>query len=120
MTENSTAGIPQDAKTWAMICHLSAIVGFIVPFGNIVAPLIIWQLKKNEFPFVDEQGKEALNFQISITIYLIVSALLVLIAIGILLLIVIGIMSLVLIIIAAINASNGTSYHYPFTIQFIK
>ncbi len=120
MTEKNVTEISQDAKTWAMFCHLSALVGFIIPFGNVIGPLIIWQMKKNEFPFVDDQGKEALNFQISVTIYLIVSAFLILIAIGILLLIIIGLVSLILTVIAAINAGNGTSYRYPLTIKFVE
>jgi uncharacterized Tic20 family protein len=56
------------ARMWNMLCHLSALAGFIgIPFGNILGPLIVWQIKKNEFPSVDVHGKAALNFQITVT-----------------------------------------------------
>ena len=56
--------------TWATFCHVGALSLYLgIPFGHIVVPLVIWLIKKNEFPYVDEQGKESLNFQISMTIY---------------------------------------------------
>ena len=74
----------KDERTWAMLCHFSAFTGFIFPLGgNILAPLILWLIKKEELPFVDDQGKEVLNFQISMTIYFIISGILCIILIGI-------------------------------------
>src|SRR5699024_9637063 len=61
---------PKDARNWAMWCHLSALSGLVVPFGNVLAPLILWQMKRNEMPSVEEHGKESLNFQLSALIYL--------------------------------------------------
>lgn len=107
-------------RTWGMFCHLAALSGFIIPFGNIIGPLIIWLVKKDESSFVDEQGKESLNFQISVTIYCIVAAILVVVIIGIFLLIGIGILILVLVIVAAIKANNGESFEYPLTIRFVR
>lgn len=107
-------------KTWAMFAHLSALAGFIIPFGNIIGPLVIWLIKKDESPFVDDQGKEALNFQISITIYLIVAAILVVIILGIFLLIGIIILALVLIVIAAVKANSGEKFRYPLAIRLIQ
>lgn len=103
-----------------MVCHLSALAGFIIPFGNIIGPLIVWLIKKDESPFVDDQGKESLNFQISITIYCIVAAILILIIIGIFLLIGLGILALVLIIMAAVKANSGEKFRYPLTIRLIR
>lgn len=60
-------------KQWTFICHLSGFCGYIIPFGNLIVPLIIWSAKKDEMPLVDIHGKEAINFQISITIYALVS-----------------------------------------------
>lgn len=114
------APLSNDAKMWAMLCHLSALSGFIVPFGSLIGPLIIWQLKKNEFPIVDDQGKEALNFQITTLIAAIVSGILIFVAIGFVLLIAVVIASLVLTIIAAIKANNGETYRYPFALRLIK
>ena len=110
----------KDEKMWAMLCHLSALAGFIIPFGNIIAPLIIWILKKEEFPLVDDQGKEALNFQISMTIYFIVGAILILVAIGIVILPILGIFALIMIVIASIKANDGEKYRYPFTIRLVN
>jgi uncharacterized Tic20 family protein len=111
----------KQARMWGMFCHLSALSGFIgIPFGSILGPLIIWLIKKNEYPFVDDQGKESLNFQISILIYSIVAALLIFVFIGIFLIFAIMITNIVLVIIASIKANNGEVYYYPYTIRFIK
>ena len=107
-------------KTWGMLCHLSALSGFVIPFGNLIGPLIIWLVKKEESEYVDKQGKESLNFQISVTIYALVAAVLVLIVVGIILLIALGIAVLILIVVAAIKASNREEFSYPLTIRFIQ
>jgi len=109
-----------EERQWALFAHLSALVGYIIPFGSIIGPLVIWQIKKNEMPFVDDQGKEALNFQITIAILAIVCFILIFILIGILLLWVLAIVNLVFIILAAIAANNGQAYRYPFAFRFIK
>jgi uncharacterized Tic20 family protein len=103
-----------------MLCHLSALSGFIIPFGSLIGPLVVWQIKKNQYPIVDDQGKEALNFQITITLAAIVSAILIVLLVGIFLLIAVGIASLVFTIIAAIKANNGETYRYPFCLRLIK
>ena len=115
------AGEPSnEAKQWAFFAHLSALVGFVVPFGSLIGPLIIWQMKKNEMPFVDDQGKEALNFQITMVIAFVASCILMLVLIGFLLAAIVGIMDLVYTIIAAIAANNGQVYRYPFNLRLIK
>ena len=113
----------KDARMWAMFCHLGGLAGLIPiapAFGSIIAPLIIWQIKKNEFPFVDEHGKEAVNFQISILLYSIICIPLVFICIGIILLVAIGIFDIVCLIIAAVKANNGEHYRYPICCRFVK
>jgi len=111
----------RDARMWAMFCHLAALAGFIlVGIGVIIGPLVVWLMKKEEFPFVDEQGKEALNFQISMFIYGIVAGLLCFVCIGFVLAPLVGITDLVFLIIAAIKANNGEHYRYPLTIRLIK
>jgi uncharacterized Tic20 family protein len=105
---------------WAMFCHISAIIGFVIPFGNIVAPLVLWALKKDEYKIVNLHGKEAINFQISITIYVLISILLIFIVIGIPILIALGIFELIAIIIAAVKANEGKLYHYPLSIRFLN
>ncbi len=115
----------KDARMWAMICHLAGLAGLAVPVvGSIVAPLIVWQIKKDDFPFVDEQGKEAVNFQISMSLYLLVSAILWVplsfICVGMLIPAAIVIVDLVFLLIAAVKANNGYHYRYPLTIRLIK
>jgi len=113
--------IGQDARMWAMICHLMGLAGLIMPaVGNIVAPLVVWQIKKDDDPFIDEQGKEAVNFQISVSIYFIMSVLLCIVCIGAFLVVAVIIIYLVFLLIAAVKANNGYHYRYPLTIRFIK
>jgi uncharacterized Tic20 family protein len=114
------SAMSKDEKMWALLCHLSALAGFVIPFGNIIAPLVIWILKKEEYPLVDDQGKESLNFQISITIYLIIGVILIFVAIGIVILPIIALFSLIMIIVASIKANDGEKYRYPLTIRLIN
>jgi len=110
----------RDENMWAMLCHLTALAGFIIPLGNIIGPLVIWMMKKDQFPLVDDQGKEAVNFQISMTIYYIISAILIIVIIGIVLLVILALFSLVMTIIAMMKANNGERYRYPLTIRLVK
>jgi uncharacterized Tic20 family protein len=110
----------KDARLWGMLCHLAGLAGFAFPFGNVILPLIFWQLKKNEYAFVDAQGKEAVNFQISMTIYGLVTIPLFFLCIGPFLLAAVAIVDLVFLLIAAIKANNGESYRYPLAIRLIK
>ncbi|RBW67384.1 DUF4870 domain-containing protein [Bacillus taeanensis] len=112
--------ITKEAKTWGMLCHLSALSGFLIPFGNILGPLICWLVKKDTDSFIDKGGKESLNFQISMMIYGIISGILTLILIGFLMLAAIAVLEIVYVIIASIKANEGQNYHYPLTIRFIK
>ena len=115
------AVIPKEERTWAMLAHLSSYLGWIgIPLANIFAPLIIWQVKKEEMPFVAEQAKECLNFQITMTIYAIISGILCIIFIGFVGLIVVLIADIVLTIIAAVKANDGIAYRYPFTFRLIS
>ena len=123
MPEEQTSNdiqITKDERTWAMLCHFSSLCMFIFPFGNILAPLIIWLIKKEEMSFVSDQAKEVLNFQISITIYLICSAILIVLLIGIPILIGLMIFNIIIIIIAAISANDGKLYRYPINMRLIK
>ena len=123
MTEETEAPVDlsSDVRTWAMLCHLSAFVGLLVNgIGYILGPLIVWLIKRQEHPFIDEQGKEAVNFQLTMLIVCVVSLILSCVLIGIPMLIALGILEIVAPIVAAINASNGQHFRYPLTIRFIK
>jgi hypothetical protein len=116
------------ARTWNMLCHLSALAACIgIPFGNILGPLLVWQIKKNEFPSVDIHGKAALNFQITVTLAVFVGAaaafVLAFFCVGWLLfplVMLIGLAGMIFAIIAGIKANNGEEYKYPWSIEFVK
>jgi uncharacterized protein len=109
-----------EERQWAMFAHLSALVGFIIPFGSVIAPLVIWQIKKAEMPFVDDQGKEALNFQITVLIAVVICIVLMFVLIGLLLMPLVGLAALIFTIIGGIKANNGEAYRYPLTLRLIK
>lgn len=110
--------ITGDAKGWAALSHLSAFVMFFgVP--ALVGPFVIW-LFKRDTPYVDQQAKEALNFNISFLIYGIASALLILVLVGLVLLPIVFVTWFVLVIVAAVKASAGEDYRYPLTLRLIN
>lgn len=112
--------LSKDEKTWGMLCHLAALAGFIgIPLGTIIGPLVVWLVKKNEMPFVDEQGKEALNFQITMTSAAIVLAVIMRLFGGIGAIAVLAV-DVIFVIIASIKASGGEHYRYPMTVRLIK
>lgn len=110
----------KNEQNMGMLCHLLALSGYFVPFGHIVGPLIIWMVKREEMPFVDSQGKESLNFQISVTLYGIVAAFSIFLLVGFVLLPAVILFNLVCVIIASIETANGKSYRYPLCIRFIN
>lgn len=111
--------VSSDDRTWGILTHAAAFVGFVVPFGNILGPLLVWAIKKDESQFVDDNGKQALNFQITWSILLIISALSIFIVIGVVLLPIVGLAWVILVIIAIIRASNDEVYDYPLTMELI-
>jgi len=115
------------ARMWNMLCHLSALAGFVIPFGNILGPLIVWQIKKNEFPSVEVHGKAALNFQITVAIAalagIVVAVVLSFFCVGYFLfplVMLIGLAGLVFAVIAGIKANNGEDYKYPWSLELVK
>ena len=116
---NATAAT-QDERTWGMLAHLSAFSGFFVPLGGVIGPLVVWLIKRDQSPFVADQGKESLNFNISVLLAAIVCGLLVFVFIGILLGVALFIFWLTMTIIAGIKASEGVRYRYPVTLRLVK
>lgn len=109
-----------DARMWATLCHLSAFTMYFTGVGFIIGPLIIWLIKKDAHPFIDDQGKESLNFEISILIYYAISGVAIFCVIGVPMLLILHVLHLVFIIIAAVKANGGEYYRYPLTIRLIK
>jgi uncharacterized protein len=117
--ETSTSS--RDVRTWNVLCHATALAGFFVPWaGHILGPLIVWLAKRSDSPEIDENGKESLNFQISMLIYNVIAGVLCLVLIGFVILVILHFLNLVLVIVASVQASEGKFYRYPMTIRLIK
>lgn len=120
-TTETTEGMPsKDARTWAMICHLAALSGFVIPFGSLVGPIVVWAIKKDEDPFINDQGKEAINFQLTLLIGFVVSIILMFVFIGFLFIAILVVYCIIMVIIAAMKANEGEQYRYPYTIRFFN
>ena len=120
MTTTNAIATTDSNKNWAMFCHLSALLGFLIPFGNLFGPLAIWLAKRDEAEFIDENGKEALNFQITISLMALVGVILMFVYIGVVILGLLAVYSLVAVIYASIKASKGLSFRYPLTLRLIS
>ena len=111
--------VSDDEKTWGVLVHASALSGLFVPFGNVLGPLVVWLLKKDESRFVDESGREALNFQLTWTGLMFVALLTVVVGIGLLLVPLLGLAWLVLVVLATVRASEREVYDYPLTLDLL-
>ncbi len=121
-----------EERTWGMLAHLSSLLGGLVTsalgggWGCFIGPLIVWLVKKDTMPFVNDQGKEALNFNISVAIFSLILLVLSVVTLGVGLFIavplwiILAIYWLVCTIIASVKANNGVAYRYPFTFRFLR
>ena len=109
----------QEERTLGMLAHLGGLAKYLFPFGNILAPLIVLILKKDESAFVEDQAREALNFQINITILYLISLVLIFVAVGIILLPMVLLIDLVMLVIASIKSYDYEYYRYPVNIRFV-
>ena len=115
------ASTSTNVRTWCILAHATALVGFLVPVaGHIVGPLIIWLAKRQDSPEIDAHGKESINFQISMVIWNAIALILCLVLIGIPILILLHILNIIFVIIASIQASEGKLYRYPLAIRLIS
>jgi len=122
MEQQDLVPVPSpEARKWAMFCHYAAFFWFLVPMiGNVIGPLIVWQLKKDSAAFVDDQGKEALNFQITFSLAMVICGVLAWVVIGFPLMLLVSVTALVLTIIAGIKANAGEAYRYPICWRVVK
>jgi uncharacterized Tic20 family protein len=122
--EPAPAGMPEttpEVRRWAMLCHLLALSGLLANgIGYLLGPLVMWLVKREEHPFIDDQGKEAVNFQLTMFLALLVSLPFCLIAVGFLMMIAVAIVMTVFPIVGAIQASEGKAYRYPLSIRFLQ
>lgn len=132
LSKPSTALAPEEERLWVLACHLSPFAGYVIPFGNVIAPLMVWMFKREASEAVNAHGKESINFQISLTIY--ISVLATLFGAGIVipifgwavalvtlpLLVGVAMWGLVVQVVAAIKANDGQPYSYPLTLRFLS
>lgn len=107
-------------RNWSMLCHMSAFLGFVFPFGGIIGPLVCWMSKRDESLWLNENGKSALNFNLSVLLYMVLISPLVLIVVGIPLIGMLVLFRIIFIIIASVKASKGEEFRYPLSIPFIQ
>jgi uncharacterized Tic20 family protein len=116
-----TPSTSSEIRTWCVLCHASALLGLFFHFlGHLLGPLIIWLMKRGDSPEIDANGKESLNFQISMLIYDAIAAILCIVLIGIPILIALWVLNTILVIVASVKTSEGKFYRYPFTIRLIN
>ncbi len=106
-------------RQWAMFAHLSALTGYVFPLGSILGPLLVWQLKKHEFEAVADQGKEALNFQLTMLLLMLPFIPLVFVSIGFVLIVGLAVLDLIFTIVDGMAANDGKRYRYPVNFRFI-
>ena len=116
----TTESVDEEIRTTAVVAHLSTFAGLVVPFGSVIGPLAVWLTRRDRDPFIDQAGREALNFGITIAIYGSVLVVAALMLVGIPLLMVGVIAWVVLASLAAVKASQGQAYRYPLTLRLIR
>lgn len=109
-----------DARQWGMLAHALTLLGYVVAFGHVIPPLVILLAKRDESEFVADQARESLQFQLTVLLAVLVSLPLVCVLVGIPLLVLIGLAHFVLTIVAAVAASDGKRYRYPFSLRFLR
>jgi uncharacterized Tic20 family protein len=118
MEENKV--LSESERNWAMFCHLSAFAGFFFPFGGIIGPLICWLSRRDDSAWVNLNGRNSLNFQLSMLLYIVLAIPLCFIILGIPIIIVLGTLKVICIIIASVKAAKGELFRYPMAIPFIQ
>lgn len=120
LIESSTQPPSSEDKNWAMLCHLGAFAGFVLPFANVFVPLVLWLMKKDTSAFVEAHGKEVVNFQITLTGVLALCTLLYLVLIGFMFHIIFVVFGVVVTVLGAIRAQNGEGFRYPLTLRLVR
>ena len=110
----------RESRQWSMFLHLSVLTTYIVPLAGLVAPIVIWQMKKNDSPKLDMHGKIVVNWVLSMILYMIVSVVLSFVIIGLPMLLALVVLNIVFPIIGGIKANNGETWRYPLSIRFMK
>lgn len=113
-------GQDKKANEWSMFVHFSLFAGYVIPLAGLIVPIMLWQIKKDEWPIVDQHGKNVVNWIISMIIYFVISGILCLVLVGFILIPILIVLDIVFPIIGGIKANQGEVWKYPLTIPFIK
>ena len=118
--EGNRIMLTEPERNWSMLCHLSAFTGFLFPFGGIIGPLICWLTRKDESEWININGRNSLNFQLSILLYVVLASPLCFILVGIPIVIALCMLKVICVIIASVKALSGEVFRYPLAIPFIQ
>jgi len=119
--EGRDLALDSDTRNWAMFMHAGGFAAYTsIPFAGVILVLVLWLMKREQHPFIYDQGRESLNFQISVAIYSIVSVVLIVVLIGFVLLVAVFLFHVICTILAMLAASRGESYRYPLTIRLVS
>lgn len=116
---NSTPIDDRQARQWASFAHVLSLLGYVIGFGHVLIPLVIYLAKREDHEFVADQAKESFNFHLTIFLLELLCLPLLCIVIGIVLLPIIVVLDIVLTVIAGIKASEGVRYRYPFALRLL-
>jgi uncharacterized Tic20 family protein len=123
VTMNATPGRPAlsgSERRLGVLCHLAALAGLFLPVPfEVIGPLVVWLLFRADMPFVDREGRESANFQITMLVLWAACLPLVLLVVGIPMIWMLKLLNLLLVLVASIRASQGESYRYPFALRFL-
>jgi hypothetical protein len=111
--------IPSEDRNWAMGAHLSAFIAAYIALG-FLGPLVVLLVRGDRSQFVRKHAVEALNFNLTVLIYIVISVILAIVLIGLVMLLALGILYVVTVIVGAVRANAGEPYRYPLTIRFVK
>jgi uncharacterized protein len=112
--------LSEKERNWSMLCHLSAFASFFFPFGGVIGPLVCWLSKRDESVWLNLNGRNSLNFQLSVLLYTVLAIPLCFIVIGIPIILSLVLLRVICIIIASVKASKGQLFRYPISIPFIQ
>ena len=116
-------GFPTDAeRNWAVFCHVGGLALYLLPFafGHVLVPLGLWLARRRQSAYVDHHGREAVNFQLSVTLYGVVAGLLIYVLIGFALLAALAVFQFVFLVVASVRASQGELYRYPLSLRLLS